>query len=198
MLTINNILNDAIAAGDIRESGPLYGDSDTLVYALTTTKTDQRATRLLENWLESRGHVLTYDDEIITDEQGRAHWQQPRYYGDMLTFRVFDCWIIAKDEAFADPESYMELLINDESQADTFGLDLDSLGFIKFDVGESGWHAGQTDTPEKMLLKLDQKLGPRETWESAYEFIFQIDSVGQFDMRFSLWYRPIKSDVAAA
>ena len=198
MLTINKILESAIEVGDIWPCGPLYNDADSYVYALTTTKTDKRATRLLEDWLESRGDILTYDDEVITDEQGRAHWQQPQYYGDMLTFRVFDCWIVAKDEALEDPESYLENLINDESQADTFGIDLESLGFIEADSGESGWHEGQNDTPERMLSRLERKLGPRATWESAYEFVFQIDQVGQFDMRFSLWYRPIKSDDVAA
>lgn len=198
MLTPNLILERALGCGDIFFAGSLYGDESTGVYALTTTRLERRAVDLVESWLERRGDVLTYDDEVITDEKGRAHWQQPRFYGDMLTFRVLDCWVIAADEAESDPESYLEYLIDDESQADTFGLDLESLGFIRANGGESGWYSGQNDTPESLLRDLERRLGPRDSWGGAYEFVFQIDRVGQFDIRFSLYYRPIKADEAAA
>jgi hypothetical protein len=198
MLTPNIMLERALESGDVFFAGSLYGDESTGVYALTTTRLERPAVDLVESWLERRGDVLTYDDEVITDKQGRAHWQQPRFFGDMLTFRVLDCWVIAADEAESDPESYLEYLINDESQADTFGLDLDSLGFIRANGGESGWHDGQNDTPEKLLRDLERRLGPRDSWSGAYQYVFQIDRIGQFDMRFSLWYRPIKADEAAA
>ena len=198
MLTPNIILERALESGDVFFAGSLYGDESTGVFALTTTLLERRAVDLVESWLEQRGDVLTYDDEVITDEQGRAHWQQPRFYGDMLTFRVLDCWVIAADEAESDPESYLEYLIDDESQADTFGLDLDSLGFIRANGGESGWYGGQTDTPEKLLRDLERRLGPRDSWDGAYQYVFQIDRTGQFDTHFSLWYRPIKAYEAAA
>lgn len=198
MLTPNMLLERGLESGDVMFSGSLYGDESTAVYALTTTRLERRAVALVESWLESRGDVLTYDDEVITDEAGRAHWTQPRFYGDMLTFRVLDCWIVAADEAESDPESYLEYLIDDESQADTFGLDLDSLGFIRANGGESGWYDGQTDTPESLLSDLERRLGSRATWGGAYQYVFQIDRVGQFDTHFSLWYRPIKAGEAAA
>jgi len=92
-------------------------------------------------------------------------------------------------EAGDEVDTYIEYLLDDARRADTFDVDWTKHGFRKLndDAFESGFHPGQTDNPAK-ILKAAQAEHP------DHEFLFSIDSTGQFDINFSLWARPIGNE----
>ena len=73
---------------------------------------------------------------------------------------------------------------------------LESIGFQCMDDEDSescqifanGWHRGQTDDPKEILDSLKKEVG--EKWfDENMQAIFAINSVGQFDVYFSLFVR---------
>lgn len=63
-------------------------------------------------------------------------------------------------------------------------------GFIRFTVPpcESGWHPGQTDTPDAEVQRFEAEHGTDSEW------LFWLDESSQFYVRFSLFYRPVTRD----
>jgi hypothetical protein len=191
MLTFNAILKNF----DWCDIGPSYDDESVMVYsgdlwALakafsgngTDTKTLNRITDIAENY----GVELRFYDETITDYQGRVHNTNPTSWGWIPTYKFFDCEVWAQDEARDDVETYADLLVNDDSNADQWGIDFSELGFIRYEgQGESGWYPGQNDTPQSMRQSIEAKYG-------ACEIIWTIDDTGQFDMRFGAWFRKVE------
>lgn len=49
---------------------------------------------------------------------------------------------------------------------------------------ESGWHPGQDDDPREVIKWMEENL-------PDHEFLFCVDSVGQFDIQFSVLLRPL-------
>jgi hypothetical protein len=148
-------------------------------------RTDSRTLNRLHDIAEHYGVSLRFYDEVISDEQGRIHETQPQYYGDILTFKIFDGVVWARDEIDCDSmvESYAELLADDMNNADTWGIDFSCIGFRRYEKQcESGWYPGQNDTPESLWKEVQEKFGESEV-------IFAIDGIGQFDVRFGAWYR---------
>ena len=47
---------------------------------------------------------------------------------------------------------------------------------------ETGWHPGQNDDPKKIAKDIEEQL-------PGYDYIFKIDSVGQFDVDWSVYLR---------
>jgi hypothetical protein len=94
---------------------------------------------------------------------------------------------VSHREIAKDPEEYFPEYFNQERAAWTVAdIDLEEYGFTKVnsDSYESGCYTGQTDNPADILSSL-QKSNPETN------YIFEIDSVGQFDVRFSIWQRPM-------
>lgn len=95
-----------------------------------------------------------------------------------------ECLVKYGDDALAD-------YLNDAHKAITWcGPDhLATLGFVRYgeDEYENGWHPGQTDDPAAITATI------RETMPE-HDIVFLIDSVGQFDMRFSAYVRPARDD----
>jgi hypothetical protein len=59
-------------------------------------------------------------------------------------------------------------------------IDPEDYGYVKqSDRYENGWHPGQNDDPKAIAKALREK-GYRR-------FLFQVDNVGQFDLRFSVY-----------
>lgn len=93
-----------------------------------------------------------------------------------------------------DPEDYLEELYGDCNKAITFPIDLESHGFVdlnevsKENSFESGLYGGQDASPDKIGKALESN--------GITDFIFKIDSVGQFDARFSVWVK--QEDLQAA
>ena len=193
MLTFNKILD---TFQDWQDVGPSYEDPDLMIYSgdlwalakmfsgeSTDTKTLNRITDLAERY----GVELRFYDETLTDEQGRVHNTSPSHYGWIPTYKVFDCEVWAQDEVDSGTlEQYAENLLDDDNNADQWGIDFSPLGFRQWqDIGESGFHHGQNDTPDKMRQAIESKHG-------ECEIIWYIDSAGQFDCHFGAWFKPVK------
>jgi len=123
---------------------------------------------------EDEWTTCTECEKIVRMVADSYHWTQSFHLFDECEIVCRQC--IESDEDFA--ESYLWDKLNNPYTADTFDLDLESLGFEQIDEGEAGWHPGQTSDPETMV----KAAGDRD-------FVFQLNSVGQFDCRFSLWVR---------
>jgi len=143
----------------------------------------------LRSLMERKGMQLRFYDEIISDEQGRAHESQHGYYGDVGTYQVFDDGSIwARDEAEENQAAYLEYFVNNITTANKWEIDLTEHGYERFDYdAESGWHRGQDDRPQGVLEKLEVMKGLKA--ETDFDYIFQIDYIGQFDLGYSLWYK---------
>jgi hypothetical protein len=77
-------------------------------------------------------------------------------------------------------EEYLEWLEGCPSRAITFYVDLKEYGYQKLADGfERGLHEGQADSPDLIARALVSK--------GINRFIFKLDSVGQFDARFSVY-----------
>ena len=132
---------------------------------------------------------LRFEDETITDDDGKVHELNPGYYGQVATFKVLDGSVWSKANALESTSDYVDELLKMPltGRADRWlsAEQFEEQGFKRFDYdAESGFHPGQTDTPESVIAKFE------EATPGAYEYLFQIDDVGQFDCGFHLWYRP--------
>lgn len=76
---------------------------------------------------------------------------------------------------------YLEQVIEgDPRMAETIGWDLSELGYVRLDEDfQNGLYGGQSANPGKIAEALRSR--------DIERFVFQIDSVGQFDARFSCW-----------
>jgi hypothetical protein len=132
---------------------------------------------------EYAGYEMEWEDEWSTCEDcGKAVRTNADSYGWTRSYVILgECSLVCRD--CVDEEDYIsDYLLNESGHADTFGIDLSSYGFTKLnsDSFENGWHPGQNDSPAEIVKHLP----------NGVEFVFQIDNVGQFDVRFSCWTRP--------
>lgn len=139
--------------------------------------------RGVDRLLEQYGYAIEWEDEWSTcQECGRAVRTQPDSYGWQPSYAIFnECELLCVDCLKVDAESYLESLEDNPRTA----LNLPCIDPAKFGYRmlqgefESGFHPGQTDDPKKIYAEL-AKSGHKR-------ILFRIDSVGQFDMRFSVW-----------
>ena len=83
-------------------------------------------------------------------------------------------------------DRYIEHLIDDATRCDTFDVDWTKHGFTNMNgTFESGFYPGQNNDPKKILAEYRAKFPDKE-------FLFQIPSVGQFDIEFTIWGRDNK------
>ena len=162
--------------------GILFGDWNPKSYSAPKSEQDRESGPRLARLAESLGFSIEWIDEWGECGQcGRAFRTQSDSYGWKPSYKYADGGVDCSECLLADPGSYVECYLLDNcEQADTFGVDLSELGFTELEAGESGFHPGQNDSPEDMA----------ENCPKDHSFAFQIDSAGQFDMRFSLWTRP--------
>jgi hypothetical protein len=145
--------------------------------------------RIVQDWLEHHGYALEWSDEwIACHETGKAYRTSPDSYAWTPSYVMTeDCEIIGRDEVLAGDQvdAYIAHLLNNDRAADTFGIAWAKHGFCKLNPEsfEAGFHPGQTDDPRKILAAAQVE-------HPDHDFLFSIDSKGQFDTRFSLWGRP--------
>ena len=147
-----------------------------------------RVHKRVYSWLEHHGYALEWSDEWIQSDSGKIYRSTPDCHGWKPSFVITDrrSEVIGRDEIEAGDclDEYEEHLLNNPKHADTFDVDWTERGFVKLneDEYESGFHPGQTDDPTIILAKA-RKADPNA------DYLFSIDGVGQFDMRFSIWKR---------
>jgi len=192
MLTLNTYLESKL---DCVQLGTTYHGDNVIIANWNRVESDseknQKTTRRLGEIAKHYGFELRYDDELISDDNGIYHESQPSFYGDTGTYALLgDCEIWSIDEC-RDPAhlaDYAERLIDCESQADRFGVDFSPLGFQRYGAQcESGFHPGQTDTPEQLRATIEREHGDCEV-------IFAIDETGQFDVHFGAWFKPVSNE----
>jgi len=141
--------------------------------------------RKMEKLLETCGCAVEYSDEWYDCQQcyklvrtsADCYSWTPSYV--MLNECEPVCHECMEDEDMQ--RDYVESELEGEcSKADTIGLDLEGLGYTRLDEDfQNGWYGGQSADPHK----IGEALNKRE----ITRFVFQIDSVGQFESRFSCW-----------
>ncbi len=176
MFTLNKYLE--ARAEEITGSGPSYSDEQWTIVIDTYKDWYNRLYELCER----KDVDLRYSDEIIFDEQGRAHEINPGYHGQVKTWTLInECEVLAEDEVDDCFDEYVEWLEDNSNSADQWSTDFTPAGYVKHDGQyESGFHPGQTDNPETIQ---------RELLKTFDHVIWSIDNTGQFDIGFSAWVK---------
>lgn len=142
---------------------------------------DDTITRLAEI-LKRMGYELGWNDEwlICEDCQGLFR-SSPDCYGWRMYGVYSDLGIICADCICANPTEFLEDLEGKCICAVTWAIDLDEHGYVKAndESYENGLYGGQDDDPHA-LSRTMENLG-------IGRYLFEIPSVGQFDVNFNLW-----------
>jgi len=133
--------------------------------------------------LEQYGYAIEWSDEWSTCEGcGKAVRTTADSYAWQPSYVILhECEIVCVDCLNGDAGEYLESL----EDTPTHALNLPSIDPAQYgyellqDNFENGFHPGQTDDPKKIYAKL--------TAEGHSHILFSVDSVGQFDIRFSVW-----------
>jgi hypothetical protein len=139
----------------------------------------------LGGMLEELGAELEWGDEwrecdvcngLLRTTQDSYGWKH--YYWDEFGDGNMICaGCIKKDRKLL--RKYLAELEGQSNKADVLDLDLAKLGYTKVNGDfENGWYDGQNDDPKAIAAAL-RKLG-------ITRFIFSVDSVGQFDVHFTV------------
>jgi hypothetical protein len=139
--------------------------------------------------LKSMGFHLEWMDQTSRcDHCYGAITEGPDYYGDTAHYAILKkCEFVCADCIRKDfVEEYLEGLENNPRTAcHISGINPSQYGYTMIrDEYENGFHPGQTDNPKTIFNSLHERGFKR--------ILFKIDGSGQFDVRFSVWY---KSDV---
>ena len=157
--------------------------------------TDPRMSVLVANWnyvsretahrLEAAGYATEWCDEwaecstcykAMRTQADSYSWKRSyvEVEGELL------CATCAKD----DTEAYLDTLRGDPLAVHTLdSIDLAEQGYSRFDRDfENGLYPGQDDSPQAIATVLRA--------QGIEDFIFSLDGVGQFDVRFGVWMRP--------
>jgi hypothetical protein len=141
--------------------------------------------RGLDSILERAGYAIEWSDEWSTcGDCGLAVRSSPDSYGWQPSYAILgECDLLCSDCLANHAAEYLEgLEDNPRTALNLPAIDPADHGYTRIQDGfESGFHPGQTDDPTKILAELQAKGHKR--------ILFQIDDVGQFDTRFSVWER---------
>ena len=134
--------------------------------------------------LERMGVDLIWSDEYDSCVKcGKVFRTSPDSYGWTRSYVDTEDGRYCHECVSEDPESFLEDFENNPRKAWTLGYEipLEDNGYVKVNEEEycNGLHHGQTDNPEKIAIALRS--------QSIERFIFAIDSIGQFDMDFSVY-----------
>lgn len=150
----------------------------------------KRARTLLKrvgDLLEQIGCELDWSDQVSTcDGCGKLIQTSPDCYSWQPEFVVGDgditCAVCLADAG----ESYLEGLEGNERESCICTVDPSDYGYVKVaDELERGFHPGQDADPRVIAKALRAK--------GVSRFLFQVDSVGQFDASFSVWIHESES-----
>ena len=149
---------------------------------------EQRWPRIWQALEESGVSFEWYDEWTIDYDHSKAYRTQADSYGWQTSIVWTDdgelitpdddiqCWI---DWAVDNPERCLMSRIHSSA-------DLIAAGFTKWPDDdtffENGWHPGQTDNPKDILQRIKDH-------DDELQVVFHIDSVGQWDVRFTAYTR---------
>ena len=172
---------------------PGYDDKE-VVLANWNSKTryDKEANRCVEiddtmprlaKIFEKLGYAVEWEDEWSTCEDcGKVFRTSPDSYSWTPHYAfIGECCLVCGDCIKDNPADYLESLSGDYNKAETLGIDLSEHGYVKRPGNyQSGWY-GREDKPADIAKKLKK--------EGVTDFIFTLDSQGQFALDFSVWVK---------
>lgn len=134
--------------------------------------------------LERLGVEMEWSDEwTACSECSKLVRVSPNSYSWQPSYAFVRDELLCHECVQDDPESYLETLKGNPRAALTLDIDPEDYGYqrVNEESYESGFHAGQTDDPAKIAASLRA--------QGIERFLFRVDDVGQFDMRFSVYVR---------
>lgn len=158
-------------------------------YGRIETYVDDTAPRI-GKLLAKCGVSIEWEDEWLTcSDCGRIFRCQPDCYSWTMNGAILDGECMCADCILTDPEAVLKDYAGNPDKAITFDIDMESFGYAKYndDSYESGYHPGQNFDPHEIAKQLRK--------QGISDFVFAIDSCGQFDLHFSVW---IKRDETTA
>lgn len=161
-------------------------------------KTTDRRPKRFADIAERAGYAVEWSDEWSTCEDcGKAIRTSPDSYSWSPSYALInDCSVVCAECLSESPEDYLSELIGDTNRclsADLHArIQLEDFGFrrINDDDYESGWHPGQTDTPDKAIKAL--KASGAITDDT--EFIFVQTEQSQFYTCWAVYVREPETD----
>lgn len=130
--------------------------------------------------LEKLGVEIEWSDEWANCSCGKLVRTQANSYSWTQSFYCFDGEIECIDCVTEDPEGYLSYLDGNVDAANTMNVNLEEHGYNKIENDyESGLYGGQNDNPSNIAKALQDA--------GVDRFIFNIDSVGQFETKFSVY-----------
>jgi hypothetical protein len=134
---------------------------------------------------EYAGYECEWHDEWSTcNDCNCAIRTSPNSYIWRMSYAIVKSDLLLCAECIRNsPDDYLAELTNNPNRADTLDIDLASFGFQPFNGQyENGLHPGQNDNPRIIFKQI------RAQYPDA-DVVFQIPSVGQFDVQFTAWIR---------
>lgn len=135
------------------------------------------------NLFEKLGIECKWSDEWCSCSNcGKLVRTSPDCYSWTPSYTVGDGELTCHECLKQDPVAHLESLEGNPNTANTINdIDPADYGYVKLndESYETGYHPGQNDSPEVIAKELRAK--------GISRFLFQIDSVGQFDGRWSVY-----------
>lgn len=150
-------------------------------------------------WLDE-WQVCIDCQRLIRTEADSYSFQLEAVWVDCEGYRCSDCALEDVDTSLIEggyiwkiTDGYVEEPESSRAVSFCDTSDLEEIGFTKWAPGdpqsyESGWHPGQTDTPQQVAESIAQQS------DSDCEIVFYLDETSQFYVGFSAWIRPIETD----
>lgn len=131
--------------------------------------------------LEKLGVELEWSDEwMACDECRKLVRTVANSYGWTRSYWESDYGVTCADCVRKDPGDYLAWLEENDSACMTFEIDLGAHGYQQIPKRfENGLYGGQSADPKKIGKLLRDR--------NIHRYLFVVDEVGQFDMRFSVW-----------
>jgi hypothetical protein len=166
------------------EKGIVFGNWNP-VCGFNKTKQEQKRDPVskLARILESAGFELEWEDEWSTCcGCGKAVRTQPDSYSWTAGYRIVnECELVCL--SCLDPETYLAECEDDCDKAFPPEWNPCDFGYVKHNGDfETGFHAGQNDSPAE-ILKLLHSQGKRGV-------VFRIKGKGQFDLTWETYFKP--------
>ena len=169
------------------------GYNDIPMIAANWNKVSRKFYSWLENYFEDEIEIDWYDEWINCSDCNKAIRQSPDSYSwQSAGLWASDCEIVCPECYESNKEDIIEYYKNNRNAAvnSDFISYLENEGFKCFEkenfceVFETGFHPGQNDNPSKIAKFIEDNL-------LNYDYIFAIQSVGQFDCHWSVFIRKI-------
>jgi hypothetical protein len=180
-------------------------DEDKPVIIANWHKIEKRFPNLC-GWYENNDCNTGFDDEWdYCQDCYRAIFTTPQYYGDLGNWISTEYGLICQDCWLENPDTddYINCGVDFPKAILPWMLEtFQKMGFQCLEDAdackrfESGFHLGQNDTPAGAIEQLEEIFPGlyHEMPGDQLEYIFLINSAGQFDINWSIWFRINKKE----